>query len=73
MAKKKLDDYNFFGGTLHICYAPEFETVHDTREKLQERRRAVATRVRKISKLNVYCYTATTCSKVALTVYYNWN
>lgn len=41
-AKKHLDDKSFFGGTLHVCYAPEFETVSDTRQKLQERRKFVA-------------------------------
>ncbi|XP_053323618.1 RNA-binding protein 48 [Spea bombifrons] len=42
VAKRKLDERNFFGGLLHVCYAPEFETVQETREKLQDRRRFVA-------------------------------
>ncbi|XP_073485734.1 RNA-binding protein 48 [Aquarana catesbeiana] len=42
VAKRKLDERSFFGGILHICYAPEFEGVQETREKLQERRRYVA-------------------------------
>ncbi|XP_077346937.1 RNA-binding protein 48 [Lithobates pipiens] len=42
VAKRKLDERSFFGGILHICYAPEFESVQETREKLQERRRYVA-------------------------------
>ncbi|XP_044534721.1 RNA-binding protein 48 isoform X2 [Gracilinanus agilis] len=42
IAKRKLDERSFFGGLLHVCYAPEFETVQETREKLQERRRYIA-------------------------------
>ncbi|OCT73999.1 RNA-binding protein 48 isoform X1 [Xenopus laevis] len=42
VAKRKLDERSFFGGVLHICYAPEFEAVQETREKLQERRKFVA-------------------------------
>lgn len=45
-AKKKLDNRSFFGGILHVCYAPEFETVDDTREKLQERRKVIAKKTR---------------------------
>jgi RNA-binding protein 48 len=32
------DELNFLGSTLHICYAPECETLDDLREKLQLRR-----------------------------------
>ena len=42
VAKKKLDNHSFFGKNLHVCYAPEYETVQDTREKLQLRRRVIA-------------------------------
>ncbi|XP_075067915.1 RNA-binding protein 48 isoform X2 [Mixophyes fleayi] len=42
VAKRKLDERSFFGGLLHICYAPEFESIEETRKKLQERRRYVA-------------------------------
>nr|XP_033787033.1 RNA-binding protein 48 [Geotrypetes seraphini] len=42
IAKRKLDERSFFGGLLHVCYAPEFETVQETREKLQERRKFIA-------------------------------
>ncbi|XP_006270199.1 RNA-binding protein 48 isoform X1 [Alligator mississippiensis] len=41
-AKKKMDERNFFGSLLHVCYAPEFETVQETREKLQDRRKYIA-------------------------------
>ncbi len=50
VAKRKLDDYNFFGGALHVCYAPEFESVNETRLKLQDRRKAIATRIRKLGE-----------------------
>ncbi|XP_065830256.1 RNA-binding protein 48-like [Oscarella lobularis] len=36
-AKRKLDDTSFMGGILHVCYAPEFESIQDTRAKLDER------------------------------------
>ncbi|NXP72858.1 RBM48 protein, partial [Ramphastos sulfuratus] len=42
VAKKKMDERSFFGSLLHVCYAPEFETVQETREKLQDRRKFVA-------------------------------
>lgn len=41
-AKKQLDGKSFFGGVLHVCYAPELETIDETREKLQERRKVIA-------------------------------
>ncbi|XP_065795861.1 RNA-binding protein 48 isoform X2 [Muntiacus reevesi] len=37
-----MDEQSFFGGLLHVCYAPEFETVEETRKKLQERNAYVA-------------------------------
>jgi hypothetical protein len=41
LAKCKLDDFNFLGSVLHICYAPECESLDDLREKLVERRTVV--------------------------------
>lgn len=38
-AKKFLDAKNFYGGILHISYAPERETAHDLRQKLFQRKR----------------------------------
>lgn len=32
-----MDTKNFFGGILHVCYAPELETIEQTRSKLQTR------------------------------------
>ncbi|XP_060064632.1 RNA-binding protein 48-like [Ylistrum balloti] len=47
IARRKLDDWSFFGGILHVCYAPEYESVEETRFKLQDRRKAIAARIRK--------------------------
>ncbi|GAA55278.1 UPF0712 protein C7orf64 homolog [Clonorchis sinensis] len=33
-AKRSLDNSNFYGGQLHVCYAPEYETVAECRVKL---------------------------------------
>ncbi|XP_065076911.1 RNA-binding protein 48 [Ochlerotatus camptorhynchus] len=38
-AKKILDAKNFYGGILHISYAPERETAEDLRQKLFQRKR----------------------------------
>lgn len=46
-AKKMLDGKNFFGGVFHVCYAPELESIDETRGKLEERRRAVQFALRK--------------------------
>uniref|UniRef100_UPI00358EB464 RNA-binding protein 48-like n=1 Tax=Myxine glutinosa TaxID=7769 RepID=UPI00358EB464 len=41
IAKRKLDGRGFFGSVLHICYAPEFESIDETRDKLRWRQRQV--------------------------------
>ena len=41
VAKRKLDNRSFFGKNLHISYAPEFESVDETRKKLQQRRATI--------------------------------
>ncbi|CAG2121884.1 unnamed protein product, partial [Medioppia subpectinata] len=41
-AKKSLDDRNFLGSILHVCYAPELESIDETRDKLEQRRRYVS-------------------------------
>lgn len=38
-AKKILDAKNFYGGILHISYAPERETTEELRQKLYQRKR----------------------------------
>ncbi|KAM9494567.1 RNA-binding protein 48 isoform 1-T1 [Clarias gariepinus] len=40
-AKRNTDEKSFYGGILHVCYAPEYETVEDIRKKLQDRRRYI--------------------------------
>eukprot|EP00026_Physarum_polycephalum_P012352 Phypoly_transcript_12650.p1 GENE.Phypoly_transcript_12650~~Phypoly_transcript_12650.p1 ORF type:complete len:328 (+),score=60.69 Phypoly_transcript_12650:72-986(+) len=47
IAKRKCDDYNFIGNLLDVAYAPQFESISDMKNKLEERRRIVA---RKISQ-----------------------
>ncbi|RDD40201.1 RNA-binding protein 48 [Trichoplax sp. H2] len=41
-AKKKLDNKSFMGGILHVCYAPEYENLADTRQKLLQRKRIIS-------------------------------
>ncbi|KAK1880041.1 RNA-binding protein 48 [Dissostichus eleginoides] len=45
-AKRRMDEKSFYGGLLHMCYVPEYETVEDTRLKLQDRRRYIIRAVR---------------------------
>ncbi|XP_052900785.1 RNA-binding protein 48 [Anopheles moucheti] len=45
-AKKLLDARNFYGGTLHISYAPERESVEEVRAKLNQRRSEVRYRTK---------------------------
>ncbi|CAN9503984.1 unnamed protein product [Ophioblennius macclurei] len=56
-AKRHMDEKSFYGGVLHVCYVPEYETVEDTRHKLQDRRsyvtRATMRRVREAEKREV--------------------
>lgn len=47
IAKRFIDGKNFYGGSLHVFYAPELESVSETRAKLLQRRREVAIRIRK--------------------------
>lgn len=44
--KRKMNKRSFFGGLLHVFYAPEYESVMDTREKLAERKRMVLKKCR---------------------------
>ncbi|XP_075989745.1 uncharacterized protein LOC142985441 [Anticarsia gemmatalis] len=50
VAKKMLDGKNYYGGHLHICYAPEMESVDDTREKMALRRTQVVSRLKNLGK-----------------------
>jgi hypothetical protein len=51
VAKRKLDNRSFFGKSLHVSYAPEFESVEETREKLKERKDTIAKKLKGI----LYC------------------
>ncbi|KAL1129688.1 hypothetical protein AAG570_012632 [Ranatra chinensis] len=45
-AKKKLDNHVFYGSSLHVCYAPELESLDETRIKLQHRRKEISLRIK---------------------------
>lgn len=45
-----LDTKNFYGGILHVCYAPELETIDETRQKLIQRQRDVVYRLKNLQK-----------------------
>lgn len=47
IAKRFLDCKNFFGGILHVFYAPELETIDETRQKLIQRNKDVAVRIKR--------------------------
>ncbi|KAK7341561.1 hypothetical protein VNO80_24495 [Phaseolus coccineus] len=44
-AKRKLDDFVFFGNKLQVSYAAQFESLSDTQDKLEGRRREVLARL----------------------------
>ncbi|KAG7029202.1 RNA-binding protein 48 [Cucurbita argyrosperma subsp. argyrosperma] len=44
-AKRKLDEFVFLGNRLQVSYAPDFESLLDTKEKLEVRRREVLARL----------------------------
>ncbi|KAG7610555.1 Pentatricopeptide repeat [Arabidopsis suecica] len=43
--ERKLDESSFLGNRLQISYAPEYESVSDTKEKLETRRKEVLARL----------------------------
>ncbi|XP_074097318.1 uncharacterized protein LOC141526287, partial [Cotesia typhae] len=47
IAKRFLDCKNFFGGVLHVFYAPELESIAETRKKLIQRRRDISVRIKR--------------------------
>ncbi|CAI7817593.1 unnamed protein product, partial [Closterium sp. NIES-54] len=49
-AKRKLDEYPFMGTTLKVSYLPGHEAMEDTWAKLEERRRIVAVRCRRLAE-----------------------
>ncbi|CAK1547939.1 unnamed protein product [Leptosia nina] len=50
LAKRMLDTKNFYGGVLHVCYAPELESVEETRSKIFQRQNDVVFRLRNLQK-----------------------
>lgn len=48
-----MDEKSFYGGVLHVCYVPEYETVEDTRLKLQDRKRYV---IRALQNKGMLCH-----------------
>ncbi|KAF8378271.1 hypothetical protein HHK36_029610 [Tetracentron sinense] len=44
-AKRKLDEFVFLGNPLQVSYAPDFESLSDTKEKLEGRRKEVLARL----------------------------
>lgn len=48
MAKKMLDTKNFYGGSLHVTYAPELESLDETRIKLAQRKYDVLARLKNL-------------------------
>ncbi|XP_029038192.1 RNA-binding protein 48 isoform X1 [Osmia bicornis bicornis] len=47
IAKRFIDGKNFYGGSLHVFYAPELETLTETKAKLTQRRRDVLIRIKR--------------------------
>ncbi|XP_058193145.1 uncharacterized protein LOC131310241 isoform X2 [Rhododendron vialii] len=44
-AKRKLDEFVFLGNRLQVSYAPQYESLSDTKEKLDGRRKEVLARL----------------------------
>ncbi|KAI4496180.1 hypothetical protein M0802_008047 [Mischocyttarus mexicanus] len=47
IAKHFLDCKNFYGGILHVFYAPELESIAETRAKLMQRHKDVSARLKR--------------------------
>lgn len=45
-----LDTKNFYGGSLHVSYAPEFESLSQTRQKIMQRQRDIIFRLNNLQK-----------------------
>ncbi|CAH0730835.1 unnamed protein product, partial [Brenthis ino] len=50
LAKRMLDTKNFYGGSLHVTYAPEMENVEETRHKLIQRQQNIIYRLKNLQK-----------------------
>ena len=49
-AKRKLDETPFYGATLTVRYAPEYESEQDVRDKLLDRRRTMTRLLRGVQR-----------------------
>ncbi|XP_042496771.1 RNA-binding protein 48-like isoform X2 [Macadamia integrifolia] len=49
-AKRKLDEFVFYGNRLQVSYAPHFESLSDMKEKLEGRRKEVLARLNRRPK-----------------------
>ncbi len=58
-AKIKLDNYGFFGAILHVCYAPEYESLDDLRDKINERNFIVSVKCKKYGMNRIMCSSIT--------------
>ncbi|KAF2286690.1 hypothetical protein GH714_023622 [Hevea brasiliensis] len=47
-AKRKLDEFVFLGNRLQVSYAPHFESLSDTKDKLEGRRKEVLARLNRL-------------------------
>ncbi|XP_042022763.1 RNA-binding protein 48-like isoform X1 [Salvia splendens] len=50
-AKRKLDESVFLGNQIQVTYAPEYESLSDTKDKLEGRRKEVLARLNRKSKV----------------------
>ena len=44
-AKRKMDNFPFLGNLLEVSYAPQFESISDVTEKINERKKMILERV----------------------------
>uniref|UniRef100_A0A034VF61 RNA-binding protein 48 n=1 Tax=Bactrocera dorsalis TaxID=27457 RepID=A0A034VF61_BACDO len=62
-AKRYLDAQEFYGGILHISYAPEYETTNELREKLLQRKAEIKHRQQVNEKVGLIMSTDAQCSE----------
>ncbi|XP_072303647.1 RNA-binding protein 48 isoform X2 [Eucyclogobius newberryi] len=65
-AKRHMDEKSFYGGVLHVCYVPEYETVEDTRLKLQDRKNYIMKTLHHIEKRQMQHATPETTTPKAI-------
>lgn len=64
-AKRKLDESVFLGNKLQVSYAPQYESLHETKEKLEARRKEVLARLHRkfpVIKLEITLSNEKKCS-----------